>query len=115
MVYIYWSSKGELGTGTRGDVGLDGAGRKWRIAVGEGGEGANVSVVVGPTKIVAFGDSVTTVGGVQGPRSIDENIVLDQKLSPVAGIDPKMDIAEVVVVNAVITCECVIPGLIDSR
>ena len=33
-------------------------------------------------------------------RRVDENVVLDQKLSTVAGINSKVDVAEVVVVKA---------------
>jgi len=48
-------------------------------------------------------------------RRVDENVVLDQNLSAVAGINSKVDIGEVVVIKAGIMREAVNLGRVRNK
>jgi hypothetical protein len=99
---IHHSHRLELegNTGSANNSSLDSSRLKeLRNLVRDLGQGALGSSVLAVTKVVALGNSVTTVGTVERLLGLDPDVVLDEELGTLARVDAIGDVLVVVVVE----------------
>jgi hypothetical protein len=117
IIHTYFQSllEVEIGTGTGGDIGPDRVQRSQRVVVWNGLESAIRSSVDTAAEIVTPLNSITTIRRKQPFLDARENVVLDQNLRTISGIDCITDVIVEVVENAGIVSEHRITEQTDGR
>ena len=89
--------EGQVGTSARNDGGLDARGSGQGVRVRSSGKGTSSSGVGSASEVVALEDGIASIGGVNGLRDAAEDVVLNEELSAVTGVDAIVGVLVVVV------------------